>query len=701
MDLAGVVAGPGRARGASSPPPTPDRGPLPGGRRHEWQPSHTLPQPGCRADNRCAMEFDVLASPSHSLSFFRPPLLPALTRAKGGNLPPPPALPAVWKMGLNSPWEEERPQGPRAVESPSHPGVGVGVASVAWRGMGSHFAAAWGGGELSPGAPHPAPREPGVRLQWVGAGVAGRGASGPCEVSGGRVGSPHAADAHYDSWAVQHVGAGAGRPYLPALSAVPSIFFERKMETQLRRGPGQREPLPPPPPPPCPAPAVAPRLRGNSAGLGGPRRGPGRADSPLCGSAPLQSRGVGRIAGVRGEPGAEPRARGGGGAARVPPPGSAARATCAPCAPASGPRGSAGASPSAALGGAGLGGGAQRCSPSPTWGSWGGRGDLSPPGCGGRPGLGARRGHRTGRRGGDREQRGGAPCACAPRAGGGPPRLRPAARNSAAALQRKGEEKVGPSGRPGRGRGSPPVPPSHPPALRVSFPVPAPPPTPAPPRADRGALGRSPGDPSPANKCTNSQRPLDRARQWTPFPRGAEEWGIGAHPDLPRKTHRLHRPSWPGPAAGARGAAEPFLPGEPTLHCTEAAPRVPAAAAAAPGPAARELASSPRVQVAAGEAGEARGAGDSGPPRGPGRARRRGAPLAPPPPAPAGAGPGRCQPAGMRAIAREKARPGPALWVGTPAKCSPSLRAGGRILPPPPPPLLPSAGLARRRRSSQ
>lgn len=50
----------------------------------------------------------------------------------------------------------------------------------------------------------------------------------------------HATDAHYDSFYVQHVGDEAVS-YLLVLSAVQSIFFERKMETQLRRGPGQRE----------------------------------------------------------------------------------------------------------------------------------------------------------------------------------------------------------------------------------------------------------------------------------------------------------------------------------------------------------------------------------------------------------------------------------------------------------------------------
>lgn len=52
-------------------------------------------------------------------------------------------------------------------------------------------------------------------------------------------GIPHT-DAHYDSFYVQHVGDEAVS-YLLVLSAVQSIFFERKMETQLRRGPGQRE----------------------------------------------------------------------------------------------------------------------------------------------------------------------------------------------------------------------------------------------------------------------------------------------------------------------------------------------------------------------------------------------------------------------------------------------------------------------------
>lgn len=62
----------------------------------------------------------------------------------------------------------------------------------------------------------------------------------------------HAADAHYDSFYVQHVGDEAVS-YLLILSAVQSIFFERKMETQLRRGPGQPElGLPP---------SVSPRLR--------------------------------------------------------------------------------------------------------------------------------------------------------------------------------------------------------------------------------------------------------------------------------------------------------------------------------------------------------------------------------------------------------------------------------------------------------
>lgn len=93
----------------------------------------------------------------------------------------------------------------------------------------------------------------------------------------------HATDAHYDSFYVQHVGDEAVS-YLLILSAVQSIFFERKMETQLHRGPGQPEPGLPP--------SASRRLpgaggsSGNGLGFGERgglgRRGTLRAQTGLC-----------------------------------------------------------------------------------------------------------------------------------------------------------------------------------------------------------------------------------------------------------------------------------------------------------------------------------------------------------------------------------------------------------------------------------
>lgn len=106
-----------------------------------------------------------------------------------------------------------------------------------------------------------------------------------------------ATDAHYDSFYVQHVGDEAVS-YLLVLSAVQSIFFERKMETQLRRGLGQREPRLPPPSLP-----VTAGLGGSSRkplGLGTPRGCPGRSgmgpgeDSPLSSSSSFQNHQGGR-----------------------------------------------------------------------------------------------------------------------------------------------------------------------------------------------------------------------------------------------------------------------------------------------------------------------------------------------------------------------------------------------------------------------
>lgn len=82
-----------------------------------------------------------------------------------------------------------------------------------------------------------------------------------------------ATGAHYDSFYVQHVGDEAVS-YLLVLSAVQSIFFERKMETQLRLGLGQREPrLPPPSPCDC----WAQRLLRKATWVGDAQGCPGRS----------------------------------------------------------------------------------------------------------------------------------------------------------------------------------------------------------------------------------------------------------------------------------------------------------------------------------------------------------------------------------------------------------------------------------------
>lgn len=82
-----------------------------------------------------------------------------------------------------------------------------------------------------------------------------------------------ATGAHYDSFYVQHVGDEAVS-YLLVLSAVQSIFFERKMETQLRCGLGQQEPrLPPPSPRDC----WAQRLLPKATWVGDAQGCPGRS----------------------------------------------------------------------------------------------------------------------------------------------------------------------------------------------------------------------------------------------------------------------------------------------------------------------------------------------------------------------------------------------------------------------------------------